>query len=146
MSFFKGESMPHQSLLFSISSETLYNSLVDMLSTTFKCAKEDLQKDSFETTMNQHNRSFKVTQRITTLTPNQKIAIESMINDDTILTIYSIESVSESECKVTMIEHASSKSVGRRLNYTLLSLPGLNFLSKSRIKSRIYAMKHQFER
>ncbi|MBS3991968.1 MAG: DUF3284 domain-containing protein [Erysipelothrix sp.] len=138
--------MPHQTLLFSISSQTLYNYLVDMLCTTFKCAKEDLQKETFETTMNQHNKTFKVIQRITTLTPYQKIALESTINEDSILTIYSIESVSETDCKVTMIEHATSKSVGRRLNYALLSLPILNFLSKSRIKARLYAMKHQFER
>lgn len=138
--------MPHQTLLFSLSSEILYNNLIDMLCATFNCAKEDLQNDSFEITMSQPKRAYNVTQRVTILTPNEKIAMESVINDDTILTIYLIEGLSKSECKVTMIEHATSKSAGRRLNYALLSLPGLNILSKSRIKSRLKSMKHHFER
>lgn len=138
--------MPHNSIHLSISVESLYNQLVQALSSSLQCEPHELDQRSFETTLNIQGKPVMVTQKVVEMIHNEKIAFESHMNLDKILTIYRCEAIDERHSKITMIEHASSKAIFRSLNYLLLSLPGLNLFSKSQIKNRLLAMKYQFER
>jgi hypothetical protein len=138
--------MPHNSIHLSISVESLYNQLVQALAGSLQCEPHELDQRSFETTLNIQGKPVMVTQKVVEMIHNEKIAFESHMNLDKILTIYRCEAIDECHSKITMIEHASSKAIFRSLNYALLSLPGLNLFSKSQIKNRLLAMKYQFER
>jgi hypothetical protein len=138
--------MPHNSIHLSISVESLYNQLVQALSNSLQCEPHELDQRSFETTLNIQGKPVVVSQKVVEMIHNEKIAFESQMNLDKILTIYRCEAIDESNSKITMIEHASSRAIFRSLNYLILSLPGLNLFSKSQIKNRLLAMKYQFER
>jgi hypothetical protein len=138
--------MPHNSIHLSISVESLYNQLVQALSSSLQCEPHELDQRNFETTLNIQGKPVVVSQKVVEMIHNEKIAFESQMNLDKILTIYRCEAIDEDNSKITMIEHASSRAIFRSLNYLILSLPGLNLFSKSQIKNRLLAMKYQFER
>jgi len=138
--------MPSVSITFLISSQTIYNEIVKSLAHSLQCDESMLQSKPFTSTFHQRGKDTTVTQIVTMLIPYKKIAFETIVNDDTIITSYEIEAVDEETCILTMSEHATSSSWSRRLNYGILSIPVLNFLSKSRMKARLLTMKQQFER
>lgn len=138
--------MPSTSTTFTLSAETLYNHIVKSLAYSLQCDESSLQSKTFTSTFQQRGKTTTVTQKVTTLQPFNEVVFETIVNDDTITASYKIESLDEESCTLTMSEHATSSSWIRRLNYGVLSLPGLNFLSKSRMKARLLSMKQQFER
>lgn len=138
--------MPHVSMTLSISVESLYNQLIQALATSFHCEPHQLNNRTHQSTITSQGKSIEVMQSITEIIVNEKIAFESKMNQDSILTIYRLEKLDQDSCKITMIEHASSKAISRSLNYLLLSLPGFKLFSKSHMKRRLLTMKQQFER
>lgn len=73
------------------------------------------------------------------------LTLISLNGKDTVNTIYQIDGLDETSCRLTLTETAHSEVKSRQLNYTFFSLPVIELFTKKKLKRNLAVLKYRIE-